>query len=110
MQQVFGRVAQLAQCLEPQLGVLLLVIRSLQENRSDLLIAFLLGNGSKIGILVASLRLAGKRGHQILLSLAALQLHGEFLPVQSIYPGIASPVTVFIIPQKLYFYNSPIKK
>ena len=55
VEQVLRRVAQLAQCLEPQLGVLFLVLRRLQEQRSDLLVAGLLGDRCKVGVLVAGL-------------------------------------------------------
>ena len=46
-QQVLGGVAQLAQSLEPQLGVLLLIVGGLQEQGADLLIALLLGLDAK---------------------------------------------------------------
>ena len=69
MQQVLSSIAQLTQCLEPQLGVFLFVLGSLQEQGSDLLEACLLGNGGKVGVLVAGLGLTGEGLPQILLSL-----------------------------------------
>ena len=51
-QQVLCGIAQQTQLLEPQLGVLLLVVGSLQEQSGDLLKALLLGNGCEIGILI----------------------------------------------------------
>ena len=42
MEQVLGGIAQLTQSLEPQLGVFLLVLSGVQEQRGDLLVACLL--------------------------------------------------------------------
>ena len=56
MKQILSGIAQLTQCLEPQLGVFLFVLSSLQEQGSDLLEACLLGNGGKVGVLIPSLR------------------------------------------------------
>ena len=69
VQQVLGGVAQLAQSLEPQLGVLLLC--GLQEQRGDLLIAGLLGNGGEVGVLVPGLGFACESLPQVLLGLGA---------------------------------------
>ena len=66
VQKVFRRVAQLAQVLEPQLGVLLLILRRLQEQRGNLLKALFLGHRSEIGVLVARLRFARERFPQVL--------------------------------------------
>jgi hypothetical protein len=40
--------------------MLLLVLGGLQEDFCDLLVAFLLGDGCEIGVLIASLAFAGK--------------------------------------------------
>ena len=48
MEQVFLRVAQLAQRFEPELGMFLLVFGGLQEQSGDLLIAGLLGYACEI--------------------------------------------------------------
>ena len=56
MEQVLGGIAQLAQSLEPQLSVLLLVLCSMQEQGGNLLVARLLGNRGKVGVLIPSLR------------------------------------------------------
>ena len=61
--------------------MLLLVVGRLEEDRGDLLVSFLLRYGRKIGVLVARLRLARKRGHQVLFGLAAFEFHIRFLPV-----------------------------
>lgn len=39
--KIFGRIADACQLLEPQLGMLLLVVRRFEEQRRDLLVAFL---------------------------------------------------------------------
>lgn len=71
VQQVFSGVAQAVQLLVPQLCMLLLVLSGFEEEGSDLLIAFLLGNRSEVGVLVACTGLAGKCSFQILLGLGA---------------------------------------
>ena len=58
-------VAKSAKSLEPKLSVLLLIVSGLLEDSGDLLVAFLLGDGCEIGVLVASLRFAGKGLPQI---------------------------------------------
>ena len=77
--QVGGGVADALQVLEPQLGVLLLVVGGLLEDSGDLLIALLLGDGCEIGVLVARLALAGKGVPQVALGLSALQFHNDNL-------------------------------
>ena len=72
------------QRLEPQLGVLLLVGRSLLKDGGDLLKAVLLGLRCKIGVLVARLRFACKCGHEVLFGLAALEFHVVILLLISI--------------------------
>ena len=62
-QQVLGGIADAVQLLEPQLGVLLLVISGLQEQGCDLLVAFLLGLGCKISVLVPGLGFTGEGSH-----------------------------------------------
>ena len=69
--QVLSGISDAVQLLEPQLRMLLLVVRRLQEQRSDLFVAFLLRLRSEVGILIACLRFAGECLHQILLSLCA---------------------------------------
>ena len=56
VEQVLGGVAQLAQGLEPELGVFLFVFRGLEEQGGNLLVARLLGNGGKVGVLIPCLR------------------------------------------------------
>ena len=56
MEQVLGGIAQLAQSLEPQLCVLFFVFRSLEEQGGNLLVARLLGNRGKVGVLIPCLR------------------------------------------------------
>ena len=67
--QVGGGIADALQLLEPHLGVLFLVVSGLQEEGCDLLEAFLLGLGGKVGVLVPGLGLTGKSRLQILLRL-----------------------------------------
>ena len=55
MLEVLGGIADAAEFLEPQLGVLLLVVGSLEEKFGNLLITLLLGYGSKIGVFVSCL-------------------------------------------------------
>ena len=69
-EKVFGGVTNAVQLLEPQLGVFLLVVSGFEEQRRDLLVAFLLGLGCKIGVLVASLGLTGKGSHQVFFGLS----------------------------------------
>lgn len=69
LKEVFGGVAQLAQCLEPELGVFFFIVCGFQEQCRDLLIAGLFGNGSKVGVLVPGLRLTGKGFPQVFLGL-----------------------------------------
>ena len=79
-EKVFGGVANAVQLFEPQLGVFLLIISGFEEQRRDLLVAFLLGLRCKIGVLVACLGLTGKGGHQIFFGLGACVLrflHGR---------------------------------
>jgi len=69
-EKVFGGVTNAVQLFEPQLGVFLLIISGFKEQRRDLLVAFLLGLGCKIGVLVACLGLTGKGSHQIFFGLS----------------------------------------
>ena len=69
-EKIFGSVANAVQLFEPQLGVFLLIISGFEEQRRDLLVAFLLGLGCKIGVLVACLGLTGKGSHQIFFGLS----------------------------------------
>ena len=69
-EKIFGGVADAVQLFEPQLGMFLLVVSSFEEQRRDLLVAFLLGLGGKIGVLVACLGLTGKGGHQVFFGLS----------------------------------------
>ncbi len=85
--QVRDRVADAVQRLQVQLGVLLLVLRRLQEDRRDLLVTFLLGHGGEVGVLVPGLRFAGERLAQILLRLRAFQLsHAPLLSPELCHP------------------------
>ena len=58
MEQVLGSIAQLAQSLEPQLGVFLLVLSGVEEQCGDLLVAGLLGDGGE-DFSTATLRASG---------------------------------------------------
>ena len=69
--QVLCGIPDAVQLLEPELRVLLLVVCGLQEQRSDLLVAFLLRLRREVGILVARLRFTGECLHQVLLGLCA---------------------------------------
>ena len=71
MQQVVRGRAELAELLEPQLGVLLFVLGGLEEERGDLLVALLLGGGGEVGVFVARLGLARKGLPQVLFGLGA---------------------------------------
>ena len=77
-EQVFGRVAQQSQLLEPHLGVFLLVVRRLLEDGCDLLIALLLGSAGEKGVFVSGLALTHKCGEEVAFGLRAFQFHGEF--------------------------------
>ena len=85
MEQVLLHRAQLTQSLEPQLGVLLLVLGGLQEQSGDLLVAGLLGYRGEVGVLIPGLGLPGKGFPQILLGFGRgvgvflLIFHGKFL-------------------------------
>ena len=79
-EKIFGGVADAVQLLEPQLRVFLLVVSGFEEQRRDLLVAFLLGLGCKIGVLIACLGLTGKGSHQVFLGLGPCVfrfLHGR---------------------------------
>jgi hypothetical protein len=66
--------------LVEDLGVLALVLGGLDEERGDLLVAFLLRDGRVEGVAVACLRLTGERLQQVLLGAGALDAH-TVLPV-----------------------------
>ena len=63
--------------LEPNLGMLLLVVRGLEEQGRDLLVAVLLRLASVVLVLGMSLGLTRKSSLQVDLSLATLQIHGN---------------------------------
>ena len=69
--QILGGITDAFQLLEPHLSVLFFIVRSLQEQGRDLLIAFLLGLGCKIGVLVAGFGFAGEGGPKIFFGLGA---------------------------------------
>lgn len=69
MEQVLGSIAQLTQSFEPQFGVLLLVLCSMQEQSGNLLVTGFFGYRSKVSILIAGLRFSSKSFPQILLGL-----------------------------------------
>ena len=73
--QVFTGVTNAAQLLEPDLGVLLLVVGSLGKQSGDLLITLLLCLAGEVGVFVACLALTGKCCPQIGLGLASLEFH-----------------------------------
>ena len=58
--QIGSGIANPLQLLEPEFGVLLLVVRSCLEDGCNLLKAFLAGNRCEVCILVSCLRLSGK--------------------------------------------------
>ena len=63
--------------LEPDLGMLAFVGSRFVKKLGDLLVAFLAGNAGKIVVLVASLRLTGKRSPEVLFGLGACKLIGH---------------------------------
>ena len=63
--------------LEPNLGMLLLVVRGLEEQGRDLLVAVLLRLAGVVLVLGVSLGLTRKSSLQVDFSLAALQIHGN---------------------------------
>ena len=71
MQQIVRRGSQLAELLEPELRVLLFVFGGLEEDRRDLLIAFLFGGGGEIGVFVSRLGFAREGLSKILFGLGA---------------------------------------
>ena len=77
--QRVGDLAVFHQQLEPDLGVLLLVVGGLGEDGADLLIALLLGLGRKIGVFVPGLALTCESLPQVFLGLAASEFHNEYL-------------------------------
>ena len=70
-QQIFRRVADAGQLLEPELGVLLFVFRRFQKKRCDLFKSLLFGDGGKEGVFVARFGFAGKSHAKILLGLCS---------------------------------------
>ena len=70
-------VTKAAKCLEPEFSMLLLVVCGLLEDSCDLLVAFLLCYGCKLGVIVSSLRFACESGHKILFCLGSLKIHFE---------------------------------
>ena len=58
--QILCRAADAVEQLEPNLGMLLLVLGRLQKQLGDLLVPVLLRLGGEVGVLVAGLRLTGK--------------------------------------------------
>ncbi len=69
--EVRGGIANSLELFEPHLCVFFFVIGGFQEQGCHLLIAFLLGDGGKVGIFIARLRLTGKGGLKILFGLRA---------------------------------------
>ena len=69
--QILGRGADVAQLLEPDPGMLLLVAGSLQEQLRQLLIALLLGHQREEGVLVPGLALSREGLLQVFLRLGA---------------------------------------
>ena len=69
--QVRGRLANALYELEPDLGMLLLVIRCLLEDIADLYETVFLRLGRIVRILIACLRFTGKSGPKILLGLGS---------------------------------------
>ena len=67
--------AAIVKRLEPELGVLFLVLGRLEEDVLNLDVAVLLRLAGVILILGVSLRFAGKGGHEVLLGLRPLQFH-----------------------------------
>ena len=69
------------QLLKPHLGVFLLIVRGLQEQGRNLLVAVLLGFGCKVGVLVSGLGLPCESSFQVLFGLSACVFvcHNVFL-------------------------------
>ena len=75
--EVGERVPQPAQGAEMEFRVGLFLFGRLEENRRDLLVAFLLRDGRVIGVFVAGLGFAGKGFPQVLFGLATFEFgHG----------------------------------
>lgn len=77
--QIFSRVPDAAQRLEPQLGVFLFVQGRLLKQSRDLLVALLLGLAGIVVVLVPGLRFPGKGDPQIGLRFAPLQFRCALL-------------------------------
>ena len=75
--QVFDGGADSAEVLEPELGVFLFIVGGLEEERGDLLEAFLLGLAGEVGVFVACLGFACERESEVFFGLAAFQFHDE---------------------------------
>ena len=79
VQQVLLCIAQLSQRLEPELRVLLLIFRGLEEESRDLFVTVLFRDRSEIGVLVAGLAFSCESGPEILFGAGAGVGTGGFL-------------------------------
>ena len=77
--QRVGDLAVLHQEFEPNFGVLFLIVGGLGEDGADLLVAFLLGLGCKVGVLVAGLALTCESLPQVFSVLLPPEFHSEYL-------------------------------
>ena len=69
VQKILRRIADAVELLEPELRMLLFVVRGFQEESGDLLIALLLCFAGEKRILVAGFRFPGECGAEVLLGL-----------------------------------------
>jgi hypothetical protein len=73
--QVGRRVANSGQVIEVTMSVAGLAFRRRAKDRSDVVLPFDVGLAREIQISSICLRLAGKRGLEVIVSLAALEIH-----------------------------------
>ena len=77
VQQILGGIAQLAQGLEPHLGVFLFILGGFGKDLGDLLIALFFGDAGKVGVFIAGLGFPSKSGPQVLFGFCTFQFHGN---------------------------------
>ena len=94
----FGNLAA-AEILEPELGVFFFVFGRFEEDGRDLLVAFFLSLGGKIGVFVAGLRFAGKSGLQALFGFGSFEFHRFMFPfgVTQLYTHLRTSVLYILL-------------
>ena len=108
LQVVQGVADAVVEELEPDLGVLLLVVGSLLEDVGDLHVAVLLGLAGVVGVLVPGLGLPGESGHQVGLGLGAFQFWHSWFLLMVFYDlsGLSSSIQEEIGKVKRIFANN----